>query len=145
MRRATWLPCCLIVLALSACQPYNPLAVLNLPQPLVTLPTVHTPPVAPPTTVLAEPEPVYESGACGGDLPPCWVMEAESGPGGNPTAVNESGCDGTGCFGKWQVALGTWNGYGGYSRADLAPESVQDDFARDLWDHGAGCGAWNAC
>lgn len=44
--------------------------------------------------------------------------------------------------GKYQVLVGTWGHWGGYSEAGMAPESVQDDFARHLWDDGRGCGHW---
>lgn len=144
MRRA--LLAVVFTLSLSACQPYGPLVPFLLGRPSVAqLPPVPPAP-APPTTVLIEPVGVLPvSGACGGELPPCWVMIAESGPGGNPLAVNEGGCGGTGCYGKWQASMGTWNRYDGYERADLAPESVQDDFARDLWNNGRGCSHWNAC
>lgn len=79
------------------------------------------------------------SGRCGGDLPPCYVMMRESG--GNIRARNPS----SSASGKWQFIRGTWAGYGGYSEAHLAPESVQDAKARELWAGGAGCGHWNAC
>jgi hypothetical protein len=43
------------------------------------------------------------------------------------------------------VLDGTWKRYAGYARAFLAPESVQDDFARILWAGGRGCAHWAAC
>lgn len=96
---------------------------------------------------------VAGTGACGGDLPPCWVLARESH--GDLRALNPRGCGGLGCFGKWQFDPRTWLGcwgrdcagltYQGYARADLAPESVQDDRARELWNHGAGCHHWAAC
>jgi hypothetical protein len=67
----------------------------------------------------------YGVGACGGDLPPCWIMMRESR--GNIRAMNPSGA-----AGKWQIMPGTWNGYGGYSSAADAPEAVQDAKARTL-------------
>jgi hypothetical protein len=73
--------------------------------------------------------------ACGGDLPPCCVMMRESR--GSTTAMNPSGA-----AGKWQFMPGTWNGYGGYSSAAQAPESVQDAKARQVWAGGAGAGNW---
>lgn len=75
-------------------------------------------------------------GACGGDLPPCCVMNRESR--GNPQAVNES----SGAAGKWQFMPGTWNNYGGYSSASQAPESVQDAKARQVYAGGAGASNW---
>jgi len=47
--------------------------------------------------------------------------------GGNIRAMNPSGA-----AGKWQIMPGTWNGYGGYSSAADAPESVQDAKARSM-------------
>jgi hypothetical protein len=49
----------------------------------------------------------------------------------------ESGGDyatntGNGYYGAYQSDAGTWAGYGGYERADLAPAAVQDAFAADL-------------
>jgi hypothetical protein len=82
--------------------------------------------------------PAYEagSGRCGGDLPPCSVMQRESG--GNIRAQNPS----SSASGKWQFIDSTWNGYGGYASAADAPEAVQDAKARELWAGGAGCGHW---
>lgn len=68
----------------------------------------------------------YGTGACGGDLPPCWVMMRESG--GNIRAKNPS----SSASGKWQILDSTWNGYGGYAHAMDAPEEVQDAKARSL-------------
>lgn len=74
--------------------------------------------------------------ACGGDLPSCCIMMRESK--GDPTAVNRS----SGAAGKWQFMPGTWAGYGGYSSAAQAPESVQDARAREVWAGGSGAGNW---
>lgn len=113
--------------------------------------TTTTPPPPPPTTAAPRPAPTappitaapaptnYGSGACGGDLPPCYVMMRESG--GSITAQNPTST----ASGKWQVLDSTWQGFGGYAKARYAPESVQDDFARRLWAGGRGCGHWNAC
>jgi hypothetical protein len=99
------------------------------------------------TTTTAAPAPApapaaaaaYGSGACGGDLPPCYVMMRESG--GNITAQNPTST----ASGKWQFIDSTWAGFGGYAKARYAPESVQDAKARQLWAGGAGCSHWSAC
>lgn len=75
------------------------------------------------------------TGRCGGDLPPCWVMMRESG--GDINAYNPDGCSGRGCFGKWQCDPRTCDGTG--------TEEEQDAEARRVWDNGRGCAHWNAC
>lgn len=126
--------------------------------PETTTTTVYVPPTTayvappttqayvPPTTVWVEPEPEpeyiepdYSSGACGGDLPPCYVMMRESG--GDPTAQNPTST----ASGKWQFLDSTWQNYSGYAKARYAPEWVQDEKARQLWAGGAGCAHWSAC
>jgi len=74
--------------------------------------------------------------ACGGDLPPCFVLWRESR--GNPTAQNRR----SSASGKWQAIDSTWAGFGGYRKARHAPPEVQDDFARRLWNGGRGCRHW---
>lgn len=81
----------------------------------------------------------YPHGLCGGDLPPCYVMRRESG--GNIRARNPRST----ASGKWQALDSTWRRFGGYRSAWMAPERVQDDFARRLWNHGRGCSHWSAC
>ena len=87
-------------------------------------------------TSVARPASVPSSGRCGGDLPPCCVMMRESG--GSLTAQNPTST----ASGKWQFINGTWGGYGGYAEAWMAPESVQDARARELWAGGAGASHW---
>jgi predicted membrane-bound mannosyltransferase len=70
--------------------------------------------------------PVYSSGQCGGDLPPCWIMNRESR--GIITAKNPV----SSASGKWQILDSTWGKYGGYSHAMDAPEWVQDAKARSM-------------
>jgi len=67
------------------------------------------------------------------------ICQRESG--GSYTARNA----GSGACGMYQVLGSTWAGYGGYGSACDAPPSVQDAFAAQLWDGGAGCGHWSAC
>lgn len=81
-------------------------------------------------------------------LPPCRVLRRESG--GNPTAVNPDGCyvrgrAKNGCYGMWQYDVDTWNNYGGYDEANLAPASVQNEKTRALWAGGKGCSHWGVC
>jgi hypothetical protein len=118
---------------------------LEVPPPPTTTttapPTTTTTTTAPPPPPAPAPAPAPEpaTGRCGGDLPPCWVMMRESG--GNITAKNPT----SSASGKWQFINSTWAGYGGYAEAWMAPESVQDGKARELWAGGAGCGHWSAC
>lgn len=98
---------------------------------------------APPTDATAEPqvEEPPDTGSCGGDLPPCWVRERESG--GDYRAVNRRGCGGRGCFGAWQFDPRTWNNFMGFADPRDAPPSVQDAKAREVWNNGRGCSQWS--
>lgn len=96
----------------------------------------------------------YPSGQCGGDLPPCRVMQRESGGdiriwnGGCYAPVGWTGlspCGSSSASGKWQFVRGTWAGFGGYLNAADAPEAVQDAKARQAWAGGRGCSHWMAC
>lgn len=80
---------------------------------------------------------------CGGDLPPCYVLDRESG--GDPTAYNADGCNGNGCYGLWQFS-GEWAGKLGLP-TDIASATVdqQNNAARTLWNGGRGCRNWAAC
>jgi Transglycosylase-like domain len=68
----------------------------------------------------------------------------------NPESVvqRESTCDpngvnpGSGAGGKYQFLPSTWSGYGGYSPARAAPESVQDERFNEMWVGGAGSSHW---
>lgn len=51
---------------------------------------------------------------------------------------------GNGYYGAYQFDIGTWGGYGGYARADLAPPAVQDEKAR-LTHNARGWYPWPAC
>lgn len=79
-------------------------------------------------------------GVCNGyDLPPCYVVQRESGF--NPTAENPTST----ASGLYQFIDSTWAGFGGYSHAAYAPVSVQVAKARIVWANGAGCSHWSAC
>lgn len=120
-----------------------------VPRPARTVPTL------PPATV---PAVAVEGGglACGGSLPPCWVMRRESNsaayPGGGDPRIWNGGCYDGPCgrgaswaSGKWQFMPGTWGGYGGYANAADAPVGLQDARAQQVWASGAGCSHWGAC
>ncbi len=94
---------------------------------------------------------VQGTGACGGDLPSCAIMRCESGG-----TLNRYNAGGSGANGKWQFMDDTWNGMDGnkrdggyhasdgktYAHAADAPEHVQDEAARKLWNGGRGRGNW---
>lgn len=85
--------------------------------------------------------------ACGGDLPPCYVMMRES---KGYINLYYGSCTyecrpGNSASGKWMFIRRTWGGYGGYRNAADAPESVQDAKARQIWNGGRGCSHWQAC
>jgi len=99
---------------------------------------------------LAAVAPRVEYGAslypCGGDLPPCWVAQQESG--GSYSAFNANGCTlngRSGCYGKWQFGW-FWGGKLGLplDLSTATPEQ-QDNAARILWNGGRGCSNWSAC
>ena len=78
-------------------------------------------------------------GICGGDLPPCYVVDRESGF--DPTAQNPS----SSASGLYQFIDSTWRSCpysGGYAKASHAPVSVQAQCARWLYAGGAGAGHW---
>lgn len=58
--------------------------------------------------------------------------------GGNPTAQNPT----SSASGLYQFIDGTWNNYGGYSRAMYAPVSVQTEKFYQVWDNGRGAHNW---
>lgn len=125
-----------------------PTTVYVAPETTAPAPPPPPPPPPPPTEAVS-------SGRCGGDLPPCYVMQRESG--GDPRIWNggchapvgyagrTSPCGVSSASGKWQAIRSTWGGYGGYLNAADAPESVQDAWARQLWAGGRGCSHWSAC
>lgn len=109
----------------------------DVPEPATT---TTTPPTTVPAVVVTWPKAPHiasvGSGRCGGDLPPCSVMYCENG--GKLTGKNPS----SSASGKWQILDSTWGGYGGYSHAQDAPESVQDAKARQIYAGGAGRSQW---
>jgi len=122
------------------------------------------PPTEPPTTEapVAEPVPVttpahthtttatteYEAptpqgrsnrGACGGSLPPCYVLARESG--GDPGAVNPD----SGAAGLWQMLRSTSQALGYDRPMNEYDVDTQNEAARRLYANGAGCSHWQAC
>ena len=95
---------------------------------------------------MVEAAPVASGGGC---VIPQHICDRESG--GNPQAVNPTGCGGEGCYGKYQFAASTWNStVTAMGRPDLVgvylpDESTQDAVAAHLWAGGAGCGHWASC
>ena len=75
-------------------------------------------------------------GGGSGSCDPGSIVQRESK--GDPNAVNSS----SGAGGKYQFLPSTWAGYGGYSRAQDAPESVQDERFNEVWAGGAGSSHW---
>jgi hypothetical protein len=75
-------------------------------------------------------------GGGGGSCNPGSIVQRESK--GDPNAVNP----GSGAGGKYQFLPSTWSGYGGYSQAQDAPESVQDERFNEVWAGGAGSSHW---
>jgi Transglycosylase-like domain len=75
-------------------------------------------------------------GGGGGSCSPEAIIQRESK--GDPRAVNRS----SGAGGKYQFMPGTWAGYGGYARAQDAPESVQDEKFQQVYAGGAGSSHW---
>lgn len=76
-------------------------------------------------------------GTCAGSIPGNIIYRESK---CDPLAVNGR----SGAAGKYQVLSSTWAGYGGYSTADQAPESVQDAWAAEAYA-AAGCRPWGGC
>lgn len=70
---------------------------------------------------------------------PASIIECESG--GSYTAQNPT----SSASGKYQIIDSTWNNYGGYAKARLAPPHVQDAKAAELWNGGRGASHWRQC
>lgn len=88
-----------------------------------------------PTAIVRPAAPVYAAGS-----PGLFERIRMRESGGN-YAINT----GNGYYGAYQYDLRTWNNYGGYARADLAPSSVQDAKAAETYAQ-RGCSPWpNTC
>ena len=92
----------------------------------------------------------YPSGCVGGEsacIPttpgtcvlPAYICARES------SAINKWNYGGSGASGKYQAMPSTWGGYAGFQYAADAPEAIQDLWASELWNNGAGCSHWAAC
>ena len=84
-------------------------------------------------------------GPCGGQYPPCWVVENESSEAGLYGAYNSTGCGGGGCYGKWQFSTEWACKLGLPCDLSTATPEQQDEAARLLWNGGSGCSNWDAC
>lgn len=138
----------------------------DTPEPTIRPTPRPKPPTAAPTappTPLAEPvgdeAPIQATGSinghpCGGQLPPCSVLDRESG--GDPRVWNgrcyaptghrgRSPCGTSSASGLWQFVRGTWDEYGGYLNAADAPPEIQNRKARKVWNGARGCDHWKAC
>lgn len=113
-----------------------------------TVTTLPKPPPPAPVVVSPAPRTQYPPSyqPCDGEYPPCWRVQTESR--GDYNAYNPTGCYSrgrSGCYGKWQFGW-FWGGRLGLP-LDLstATPAQQDEAARLLWNHGAGCSNWSAC
>ena len=70
---------------------------------------------------------------------PSYICARES------SAINKWNYGGSGASGKYQAMPSTWGGYAGFQYAADAPEAIQDLWASELWNNGAGCSHWSAC
>ena len=76
-------------------------------------------------------------GTCSGSIPGHIIYRESK---CDPLAVNSR----SGAAGKYQVLASTWDGYGGYATANLAPEAVKDAWAAEAYA-AAGCRPWGGC
>lgn len=76
-------------------------------------------------------------GTCAGSIPGNVIYRESK---CDPRAINGR----SGASGKYQALDSTWGGYGGYSRASDAPESVQDQWAAEAYAQ-SGCRPWGGC
>jgi len=108
------------------------------PVPVTTPAHTHTTTA---TTEYEAPTPQGRSnrGACGGSLPPCYVLARESG--GDPGAVNPD----SGAAGLWQMLRSTSQALGYDRPMNEYDVDTQNEAARRLYANGAGCSHWQAC
>ena len=100
------------------------------------LPNQQVQAVAPQRPVASAPRAVNYAGGTAGIFERIRLRES----GGN-YATNT----GNGYYGAYQYDTRTWNNYGGYARADLAPPAVQDAKAAQTYAQ-RGCSPWpNTC
>lgn len=92
---------------------------------------------------------------CGGSLPPCYVLDRESGHRDGIISTYDIHAENpkSTAAGKWQMLIGTSNNVAlAMGRPDLVgvpasqwSEADQDRGAEILWANGAGCSHWEAC
>jgi LysM repeat protein len=114
-----------------------PVAVQQVaPQPVAQVQTYQQPAYQAPVHRSVTAVPANYSGGSGGIF--ARIRQRESGG-------NYSTNTGNGYYGAYQYDNQTWNGYGGYARADLAPAAVQDAKAAQTYAQ-RGCSPWpNTC
>lgn len=106
------------------------------PTPIISeSPTPKTEPTI--VTVKPKPAPVKAPVRVNASLERIKICES----GGNYTRISSNGK----YFGAYQYGVPDWSGWGGYSRADLAPPSVQDARAQNDYNAGQASWRWPTC
>ena len=89
---------------------------------------------------VSEPTPVYTTGTAYSGSLADWLLKLRTCESGGNYSINT----GNGYYGAYQADLQTWGNYQGFSRPDLAPPDVQDQFALELRSR-RGTQPWPTC